>query len=104
MLPPSFLDDKENIIPDIITCNPKQETIPKQLTEFKERFNHILVMYDNDRPGKHNMWLIRKEYPELNYFYLPWYLSKDFTDSIKLVGVDNMRKYIDEFLNEFNFK
>lgn len=76
----------------------------KQLEEFKERFNHILVLYDNDRPGKHNMWLIRKQHPELNYFCLPWYLAKDFTDSIKLVGVDNMKEYINEFMSNYKFK
>lgn len=50
MLPPSFLDDKENIIPDIITCNPKQETIPKQLTEFKfiKEITHATINYGFD--------------------------------------------------------
>jgi hypothetical protein len=50
------------------------------------------------------MWLIRKQYPELNYFYFPFYLSKDFTDSIKLVGVDNMKEYINEFMSNYKFK
>ena len=50
------------------------------------------------------MWLIRKHHPELNYFYLPFYLSKDFTDSIKLVGVDNMKEYVDDFFKEYKFK
>ena len=72
--------------------------------EFKKRFKHILVLYDNDRPGLHNMWLIRKQHPELNYFYLPFYLSKDFTDSIKLVGVENMKEYVDEFMSNYKFK
>ena len=91
----------------IAAVSPNSETLfidDKKLEEFKQRFKHILVVYDNDRPGLHNMWLIRKSYPELNYFYLPWYLSKDFTDSIKLVGVDNMKEYVNEFLNEYKFK
>ena len=50
------------------------------------------------------MWIIRKQYPELNYYFMPWYLSKDFTDSIKLVGRDNMKEYVDEFLKEYKFK
>lgn len=86
---------------------PNSETLflnDKQLEEFKQKFEHILVMYDNDRPGKHNMWLIRKQHPELNYYFLPWYLSKDFTDSIKMVGLDNMKEYVDEFLKEYRFK
>ena len=91
----------------ITAVSPNSETLfieGKKLEEFKQRFKHILVIYDNDRPGLHNMWLIRKKHPELNYFYMPWYLAKDFTDSIKLVGVDNMKEYINEFFNEYNFK
>ena len=91
----------------IAAVSPNSETLfieDKKLEEFKQRFKHILVLYDNDRPGKHNMWLIRKQHPELNYFYLPFYLSKDFTDSIKLVGVDNMKEYVDDFFKEYKFK
>ena len=91
----------------IAACAPNSETLfinDKQLEEFKQRFKHILILYDNDRPGLHNMWLIRKEHPELNYFYMPWYLSKDFTDSIKLVGVENMKEYINEFMSNYKFK
>ena len=91
----------------ISAVSPNSETLfldDKKLEEFKQRFKHILVLYDNDRPGLHNMWLIRKQHPELNYYYLPWYLAKDFTDSIKLVGVDNMKDYVNDFLKEYKFK
>ena len=91
----------------IAAVSPNSETLfidDKKLEEFKQRFKHILVLYDNDRPGKHNMWLIRKQHPELNYYYLPFYLSKDFTDSIKLVGVDNMKDYVNDFFKEYKFK
>ena len=76
----------------------------KQLEEFKSRFKHILVIYDNDRPGCHNLWLIRKKYPELNYYILPKYLEKDFTDTIKAIGVDSMKKYVNEFMSNYKFK
>lgn len=91
----------------IAAVSPNSETLfvdEKKLEEFKKRFKHILVLYDNDKPGKHNMWLIRKEHPELNYYFLPWYLAKDFTDSIKLVGVDNMKEYVNEFMSSYKFK
>ena len=91
----------------IPAVSPNSETLfidDKKLEEFKNRFKHILVLYDQDRPGKHNMWLIRKEHPELNYYYLPWYLAKDFTDSIKLVGVENMKEYVNEFMSNYKFK
>ena len=91
----------------IAAVSPNSETLfidDKKLTEFKQRFKHILVLYDNDRAGLHNMWLIRKQHPELNYYFLPWYLAKDLTDSIKLVGMDNMREYINEFMSNYKFK
>ena len=91
----------------ISAVSPNSETLfidDKKLEEFKKRFKHILVIYDNDRPGLHNMWLIRKEHPELNYFYIPWYLAKDFTDSIKSVGVENMKEYVNEFMSNYKFK
>ncbi|MEE3343900.1 MAG: toprim domain-containing protein [Bacilli bacterium] len=91
----------------IPAVSPNSETLfldDKKLEEFKQRFKHILVIYDNDRPGLHNMWLIRKQHPELNYYFLPWYLSKDFTDSIKMVGVENMKEYVNEFMSSYTFK
>jgi DNA primase len=91
----------------IAAVSPNSETLfvdDKKLEEFKQRFKHILVVYDNDRPGLYNMAKIRREHPELNYFYMPWYLAKDFTDSIKLVGVENMKEYVNEFMSNYKFK
>ena len=86
---------------------PNSETLfinDKQLEEFKQRFKHILVFYDNDRPGKYNMAKIRREHPELNYYFLPKSLSKDFTDTIKQVGVDKMRELVNQFMSNYKFK
>ena len=91
----------------ISAVSPNSETLfieDKKLEEFKQRFKHILVLYDNDRPGLHNMWLIRKQHPELNYYFLPWYLEKDFTDTIKEIGVNNMKEYVNEFFKNYKFK
>ena len=91
----------------IPAVSPNSETLfvdDKKLEEFKKRFKHILVIYDNDKTGLHNMWSIRKQHPELNYFYMPWYLAKDFTDSIKLVGVENMKEYVNDFMFNYKFK
>lgn len=76
----------------------------KQLEEFKSRFKHIVVLYDSDRPGKHNLWLIRKKYPELNYFVLPNNLEKDFTDTLKVIGTDKMKELIKQFMSNYKFK
>ena len=91
-------------ISSVSTPSESTFVLDKQLEEFKQRFKHILVIFDSDKTGLHNMWLIRKKYPELNYFWMPWYLAKDFTDSIKLVGVENMKEYINEFMSNYKFK
>ena len=76
----------------------------KQLEEFKSRFKHTVVLYDSDRPGKHNLWIIRKKYPELNYFVLPNNLEKDFTDTLKVIGTDKMKELIEQFMSNYKFK
>ena len=78
--------------------------LDKQLEEFRNRFKHIVVIFDSDRPGKHNMWLIRRKYPELNYYVLPSNLEKDFTDSIKKIGIDKMRELVNQFMFNYKFK
>jgi len=86
---------------------PNSETLfinDKQLEEFKSRFKHILIFYDSDRPGKYNMAKIRREHPELNYYFLPRHLSKDFTDTIKQVGVDKMKELVNQFMSNYKFK
>ena len=91
----------------IPACAPNSETLfvnDKQLEEFKQRFKHILVVYDQDKPGKHNMWLIRKQHPELNFFTMPKDLAKDFTDSVQLVGVDKMKELVNQFISNYEFK
>lgn len=91
----------------IPACAPNSETLfvnDKQLEEFKQRFKHILVVYDQDKPGKHNMWLIRKQHPELNFFTMPKDLAKDFTDSVQLIGVDKMKELVNQFISNYEFK
>jgi 5S rRNA maturation endonuclease (ribonuclease M5) len=95
---------KEFGIPSV---SPNSETIflsDKQIEEFKKRFKHILVVFDNDRPGLYNLAKIRKQYPNLNYYFLPKNLAKDFTDSIKKIGVEKMRELLVKFLINYKFK
>lgn len=91
----------------IAAVSPNSETLfidDKKLQEFKQRFKHIIVLYDNDRPGKYNMAKIRREYPELNYYFLPNYLEKDITDTIKRIGFEKMEKLVKEFISKYKFK
>ena len=77
----------------------------KQIEEFKNRFKHIIVMYDQDKAGKHNMYKIRSKYPELDYFVIPSYLNaKDFSDLVKLYDIEKTKNMLNECLNYFRKK
>lgn len=77
----------------------------EQLKEFKSRFKHIIVMYDQDKAGKHNMYKIRLLYPELDYFVIPSYLkAKDFSDLRKMYGEEKTRELLNQCLNYFKNK
>ena len=77
----------------------------KQIEEFKNRFKHIIVMYDQDKAGKHNMYKIRLKYPELDYFVIPSYLkAKDFSDLVKLYGKEKVKELLNKCLNYFKNK
>ena len=90
------------------SVSPNSETTfpnEKQLEEFKQRFKHILIIFDNDKPGLHNLWLVRKKYPELNYFWIPKSLgAKDLTDLIKLKGLEEVKKLVNQFMSNYKFK
>lgn len=91
----------DSISPNSETTFPNE----KQIEEFKKRFKHILVIFDNDKPGLHNLWRIRKQYPELNYFWIPKELgAKDLTDLIKLVGLDKVKELVNQFMSNYKFK
>lgn len=76
----------------------------KQLEEFKSRFKKIIVVFDNDRPGKRSLAKIRKQYPELNYFIFPSNMEKDFTDNLKVIGIEKMKELIKCFMSNYKFK
>lgn len=57
------------------------------LSNLKERFKYIVVLYDSDLTGIHNMRKIKKEYSDLIYFYIPRkYKAKDISDFYKKYG------------------
>lgn len=77
----------------------------KQIEEFKSRFKHIIVMYDQDRAGKHNMYKIRLLYPELDFFVIPSYLkAKDFSDLRKMYGEEKTGELLNQCLKYFKEK
>ena len=54
------------------------------LKDLRNRFKYIVVLYDNDLPGIHNMNKIKKEHPELIFQWIPRkYEAKDISDFYK---------------------
>ena len=77
----------------------------EQIEEFKKRFSHILVIYDQDKAGKANMAKIRRQFPELNYYVIPnRFNSKDFSDLVKNYGRNEVEKLIRQFMSNYKFK
>lgn len=71
----------------------------EQIEELKNRFKHIIVLYDNDYAGITNLNKIRKQYPEFIYTWLPRYMgAKDISDLYKLVGRNKIKRLIAEYI------
>ena len=84
-------------IPAIAPCSEVLFISKQQLKKLKERFKHIIVMYDNDLPGIEGMRKIKKQYPELKFFWIPRkYKAKDTSDFIKKYGVYKTKEYIEK--------
>lgn len=91
----------------ITACAPNSETqfvCDSVLEQLKQRFKHIIVLYDNDRAGMANMAKLRRLHPELDYFCIPKGYAKDFTDTYKKFGKQKMTDYIKEVLKYFKNK
>ena len=86
----------------ITACAPNSENLfipDKVLEDLKNRFENIVVLYDNDRPGLYNMAKIRKEHPELTYVFIPKrYGSKDISDFYKDHGRKETLNLIKTFM------
>lgn len=86
----------------ITACAPNSENLfipDKVLEDLKNRFENIVVLYDNDRPGLYNMAKIRKEHPELTYVFIPKrYGSKDISDFYKDYGRKETLNLIKTFI------
>ena len=64
----------------------------------KNRFKNIVLFYDNDLPGIHNMNKIRKKF-RIDCIWIPRSKkSKDISDFCKLYGVQTTKKFIDDKL------
>lgn len=86
----------------ITACAPNSENLfisDAVLYDLKSRFKHIVVFYDNDRPGLYNMAKIRRDHPELVYVSIPKkYGSKDISDFYRDHGREETLKLIKTFI------
>ena len=90
-------------IPAIAPCSENLFINDKILNNLKERFKYIIVFYDNDRAGKYNLSKIRKDHPELKYFFIPTkYKAKDISDFYKKYGRIKTWNFIKQELLKLN--
>lgn len=86
----------------INACAPNSENLfisDNVLEDLKQRFKYIVVLYDNDRPGRVNMAKIRRNHPELYYTFIPKeYGSKDISDFYKNHGRKETLNLIKKFV------
>ena len=69
------------------------------LDDLKQRFEHIVVLFDNDYTGIVFMKKIKKEHPELMYTWIPRRLgAKDISDYYKENGRKKTLNLIKEFV------
>lgn len=74
-----------------------------QLERLKLRFKRIIVIYDNDLAGISGLNKIKKLYPELDYFFIPFkYGAKDFSDLVKKYGIEKTKEFIEQFKEYYN--
>jgi hypothetical protein len=77
----------ESIAPD------SENTILSEslITKIKNKYQKVIVLFDNDEPGLHSMKRYKELY-DLDYIILP--LEKDLSDSVKVHGVDYVKEYL----------
>ena len=74
----------------------------KMLSDLSQRFERIVVFYDNDLAGISNMNKIRKDHPELVYFWIPRrYEVKDISDFYRTYGKDKTIEFIKESIIKY---
>lgn len=66
----------------------------KQFEKLQKRYKRIIVFYDNDLAGIHNMNKIRKEF-DVECMWIPRkYKAKDISDFYKMYGLNETKKLI----------
>lgn len=72
------------------------------LEDLKKRFKYVVVLYDNDEAGIANMRKIKRQHPELLYYFIPRsYGCKDISDFYKMNGKKKTSEFIKESILKF---
>lgn len=86
----------------ISACAPNSETqflSDTMLNELKDRFDNIVILFDNDYTGISFMNKIKKQHPELIYTWIPKkYGAKDISDFYKMYKKNKTLNLIKEFV------
>lgn len=89
-------------IPAIAPCSEVLFLSKRQIQHLKNRFNKIIVIYDTDITGIHNLRQIRNKFPELYTFFIPRKFGvKDISDFYKKYGEEKTREYTRQLLEYF---
>ena len=71
----------------------------KMLAELQSRFKRIVVWFDTDLAGIHSMRILKKQYPQLEYFFIPRkYHAKDFSDYIRDTSVAEGQSFLEKYI------
>ena len=89
-------------IPAIAPCSEVLFLSNKQIQHLKKRFKTIVVCYDTDITGIHNLKQIKVKHPDLHTFFIPRkYGVKDISDFFKKYGEEESRRLAGELLKYY---
>ena len=89
-------------IPAIAPCSEVLFLSNKQIQHLKKRFKTIVVCYDTDPTGIHNLKQIKLKHPDLHTFFIPRkYGVKDISDFFKKYGEEETRRLAGELLKYY---
>lgn len=89
-------------IPAIAPCSEVLFLNNKQIQHLKKRFKTIVVCYDTDLTGIHNLKQIKVKHPDLHTFFIPRkYGVKDISDFFKKYGEEETRRLAGELLKYY---
>ena len=75
-----------------------------QYEKLKQKFKHIIVVYDNDLAGLAGLKKIKKAHPEIKVAYIPLkYGAKDISDFRKKFGAEETQNLINK-AKQYYFK